>query len=417
MRVRASNIVAGCAALLMLTSVLLYTRTTCRFHPPINQLSDLNSLLTVLHDWELHTDNQADAKTVARIAAQLTTAMEAQQAATHAPPPATSNALTSATYRGQGEPDLLHALAVAGTRCNVAWNTEYWGDPLVWGSTHHTDTAAGCCAACHAHQLAVARGGLDKGLNSTACNTWVHCGDKERCGDMYRQVGGGAAGGTGAVGRGRTAWPAGRQTWWDAVAAWLGSGAALRKTIVWGAQPLSQQLVAIDLLLKYGTGCVVCGAQGLSRPTHAALWASADSLPHLLPRLSLSAVLAEAPGLPAPRRAPRGRQQHVDVGRGVPRPGAAGGRLAAGHGCWVHLVLCLLCGILLVLVALRGPQRAHAALPAGRRGGAAAARAGARLRAGAEAHGAAAGAGGRRVRWVQGGCLDRGAGWMEVRER
>lgn len=187
MRVRASNIVAGCAALLMLTSVLLYTRTTCRFHPPINQLSDLNSLLTVLHDWELHTDNQADAKTVARIAAQLTTAMEAQQAATHAPPPATSNALTSATYRGQGEPDLLHALAVAGTRCNVAWNTEYWGDPLVWGSTHHTDTAAGCCAACHAHQLAVARGGLDKGLNSTACNTWVHCGDKERCGDMYRQ--------------------------------------------------------------------------------------------------------------------------------------------------------------------------------------------------------------------------------------
>ncbi len=189
MRVRASNIVTGCAALLMLTSVLLYTRTTCRFHPPINQLNDLNSLLTVLHDWELHTDNQADAKTVARIAAQLTTAIEAQQAAAHAPPPATSNSLTSATSRGQAESDLLHALAVAGTRCNVAWNAEYWGDPLVWGSTHHTDSAAECCAACHAHQLAVARGGLDKGLNSTVCNTWVYCGDKERCGDMYRQVG------------------------------------------------------------------------------------------------------------------------------------------------------------------------------------------------------------------------------------
>ncbi|KAG2436118.1 hypothetical protein HYH02_011628 [Chlamydomonas schloesseri] len=45
---------------------------------------------------------------------------------------------------------------------------------------------ADCCAACHAHRATAQRGGLERnGPNSTTCNTWVYCGDKERCGPRH----------------------------------------------------------------------------------------------------------------------------------------------------------------------------------------------------------------------------------------
>ncbi|KXZ55434.1 hypothetical protein GPECTOR_3g84 [Gonium pectorale] len=80
----------------------------------------------------------------------------------------------------------VHALAVAGLQCHVAPNQEYWGAPLVWGDSHKARSVAECCAACHAHRATAARGGLDKGANSTTCNTWVYCGDKERCGPRFQ---------------------------------------------------------------------------------------------------------------------------------------------------------------------------------------------------------------------------------------
>ncbi|PNH08564.1 hypothetical protein TSOC_004862, partial [Tetrabaena socialis] len=83
--------------------------------------------------------------------------------------------------------DVFRALAVAGTQCHAALHTELWGDVLVWGSTHRTRNAAECCAACQAHQHAAARGGLDKGANSTACNAWVFCPDAKRCGARHRE--------------------------------------------------------------------------------------------------------------------------------------------------------------------------------------------------------------------------------------
>lgn len=58
---------------------------------------------------------------------------------------------------------------------------------MVWGDQHRTPSAGECCAACHAHRAAAARGGLDKGPNSTTCNTWVWCGDRERCGGHYQE--------------------------------------------------------------------------------------------------------------------------------------------------------------------------------------------------------------------------------------
>eukprot|EP00232_Nephroselmis_pyriformis_P023152 CAMPEP_0182854880 /NCGR_PEP_ID=MMETSP0034_2-20130328/1519_1 /TAXON_ID=156128 /ORGANISM="Nephroselmis pyriformis, Strain CCMP717" /LENGTH=411 /DNA_ID=CAMNT_0024985769 /DNA_START=200 /DNA_END=1435 /DNA_ORIENTATION=+ len=70
----------------------------------------------------------------------------------------------------------FHALALAGESCHGEQNAEYWGDPLVWGGTHHTANAAECCAACQAHRRTAQRGQLAEGAASKVCNTWVFCG-------------------------------------------------------------------------------------------------------------------------------------------------------------------------------------------------------------------------------------------------
>lgn len=58
---------------------------------------------------------------------------------------------------------------------------QFWADPLVWGYDHRAQDAAECCAACHAYNAAAERGGLKAGRNSTRCNTWAFCADKEAC--------------------------------------------------------------------------------------------------------------------------------------------------------------------------------------------------------------------------------------------
>ncbi|KAG2494476.1 hypothetical protein HYH03_007528 [Edaphochlamys debaryana] len=82
---------------------------------------------------------------------------------------------------------IAQALAVAGMQCNIARNNEYWGDPVIWGDSHRTNSEGECCAACHAHRARAAQGGLATGANSTTCDTWVWCGDKERCGAHYQE--------------------------------------------------------------------------------------------------------------------------------------------------------------------------------------------------------------------------------------
>lgn len=102
--------------------------------------------------------------------------VKSQEPAASPPPPAGSGAAASAAQAFQ-------ALALAGMQCNVRQHVELWGDPVVWGDQHRVASAAECCAACAAHQAAAARGGLDKGPNSTLCNTWVFCGNELRCGN------------------------------------------------------------------------------------------------------------------------------------------------------------------------------------------------------------------------------------------
>ncbi|GIL53459.1 hypothetical protein Vafri_9054 [Volvox africanus] len=175
----------GCIALLSLA--YLHFKSLCPHSIPTH-LTDLDSLLNLLHDWERQGETEADSHSVSRVADELATAIAIARAAQTAPPPfLSSGGLYSASNHLATEQAAIRALSLAGTQCHVAWHTEYWGDTVVWGSAHHAGSAAECCAACSSHQLAAARGGLDKGPNSTTCNVWVYCGDAERCGSHYQE--------------------------------------------------------------------------------------------------------------------------------------------------------------------------------------------------------------------------------------
>lgn len=158
--------------------------------------SGLEGLPGLMHMWAQHATNHDEASALAQLAADLDEAISRFKSgeAIHplpakVQPAATTSSGTPCTSAGSGSTlqAQVQSLAISGLQCHIAWNIDYWGDPLVWGDTHLTDTAADCCAACHAHQQAAARGGLDQGTNSTACNTWSHCSDKDKCGDRYRQ--------------------------------------------------------------------------------------------------------------------------------------------------------------------------------------------------------------------------------------
>ena len=129
---------------------------------------------------------QADAAT-GRVFAQVATELEAaikaqrsQQVEQHIPKPSQSPGL---------DPDraAMRLINLTGGQCNPKLNTDLWGDVVAWGSQNTAGSAAECCAACHAYNAAIARGGLEKGKNSTICNTWVFCGDKVKCGAQYQE--------------------------------------------------------------------------------------------------------------------------------------------------------------------------------------------------------------------------------------
>eukprot|EP00198_Chlamydomonas_reinhardtii_P009785 XP_001699122.1 predicted protein [Chlamydomonas reinhardtii] len=140
----------------MMLMVVVHRKANCQ-DPLVTNISDLRGLLTTLQTWEAqHADHPAQAG-LRRVATELETVLVAQS--TSPPPPVAVPAAASST--AEAERASLRSLAVGGTQCFVAQNAEFW--------------------------LAAARGGLDAGPNSTACNTWVFCGDKDRCGPHYRE--------------------------------------------------------------------------------------------------------------------------------------------------------------------------------------------------------------------------------------
>ncbi|GLC34331.1 hypothetical protein PLESTB_000741400 [Pleodorina starrii] len=175
------SVTFGTIALLVFAFV--HFKSSCRPHSAPAHLTDLDSLLDLMHEWERHSETEAETRSVRRVASELATAMADARAAQTSPPPASLTASNELST----EQAALRALSLSGTQCHVAWHTEHWGDPVVWGSAHHARSAAECCAACASHQQAAARGGLDKGANSTTCNVWVFCGDAARCGQRYQE--------------------------------------------------------------------------------------------------------------------------------------------------------------------------------------------------------------------------------------
>lgn len=60
----------------------------------------------------------------------------------------------------------------------VKKNTDFWGDPLVWGTENLVDSEDECCKMCAEHKPK--KGG-------PACNVWVYCGVENLCRANYRQ--------------------------------------------------------------------------------------------------------------------------------------------------------------------------------------------------------------------------------------
>ncbi|KAK9823561.1 hypothetical protein WJX72_003781 [[Myrmecia] bisecta] len=67
----------------------------------------------------------------------------------------------------------------AAGQCRMMPNTDYWGDPVKWGPQNKLDSAAQCCQACAAYKPPTE--------DDVSCNIWVYCGDKQQCGDAYRE--------------------------------------------------------------------------------------------------------------------------------------------------------------------------------------------------------------------------------------
>ncbi|KXZ54393.1 hypothetical protein GPECTOR_5g5 [Gonium pectorale] len=171
-------------SILVLLLSLVHLRSSCHNVLP-SQVTDLHSLQTLLHEWEIQWGDTPDVASFSRVSDQLAKAIAAlnrpQLPPILPPPPASA----SADVRAAAERVGFKALAVAGTQCHVMHDTDLWAQPVVWGGTHRTANAADCCAACAAHAATAARGGLEHGTNSSACNTWVFCGDEARCGGAF----------------------------------------------------------------------------------------------------------------------------------------------------------------------------------------------------------------------------------------
>ncbi|KAG1354367.1 DNA excision repair protein ERCC-4 [Cocos nucifera] len=61
--------------------------------------------------------------------------------------------------------------------CRGVEHLELWGAAVKWGTDHKFNTSRECCLACKAMC-----GGLD---GPCLCDSWVFCGDKERCGSKF----------------------------------------------------------------------------------------------------------------------------------------------------------------------------------------------------------------------------------------
>lgn len=63
--------------------------------------------------------------------------------------------------------------------CQGIDNLELWGAAVKWGTDFKFNSSKDCCLACKA---------MCRGDGPCLCDSWVFCGDRERCGDKFGEV-------------------------------------------------------------------------------------------------------------------------------------------------------------------------------------------------------------------------------------
>lgn len=66
----------------------------------------------------------------------------------------------------------------ADSTCRGIEHFELWGEVDKWGSSNLVDTAEDCCRQCSQRC---------QSADACSCNTWVFCGNKEACGENFKQ--------------------------------------------------------------------------------------------------------------------------------------------------------------------------------------------------------------------------------------
>ncbi|RZS25666.1 hypothetical protein BHM03_00058899 [Ensete ventricosum] len=63
--------------------------------------------------------------------------------------------------------------------CRGQEHLELWGAAVKWGADHKFNSSRDCCRACKA---------MCGSAGPCLCNSWVFCGDRERCGERFGEV-------------------------------------------------------------------------------------------------------------------------------------------------------------------------------------------------------------------------------------
>lgn len=88
-----------------------------------------------------------------------------------------SNSIAESEIKGGGVGSLIDE---ADECCRGMENLELWGSAVKWGTDHKFNSSVECCKACKAMC-----GGHD---GPCLCDSWVFCGDRERCGEKFGEV-------------------------------------------------------------------------------------------------------------------------------------------------------------------------------------------------------------------------------------
>ena len=79
--------------------------------------------------------------------------------------------------------DEANTVSLTGSCDNftVTENTDFWGEALVWGPLNIVNSFEICCSMCQNYKVD------SKDVDGLGCNVWVWCGNKDLCGEHYRE--------------------------------------------------------------------------------------------------------------------------------------------------------------------------------------------------------------------------------------